>query len=153
MKLSPHFSLSEFTDSQTAVRLGIKNEPDAKTIENLKAVAKQLESIRNTLNEYSIRISSGYRCLALNRAIGSSESSAHITGWAVDFTCPHFGTPLQAAHKILAAGYKFDQLICEGDNGKGAGWVHISFDPKMRGDVLTAKFVGGKALYTKGLPA
>ena len=147
MKLSPHFSLCELTDSQTAVRLGIKNEPDAKTIENLKDVARNLESIRNTLNEYSIRISSGYRCHALNRAIGSSESSAHITGWAVDFTCPHFGTPLQVANKILAAGYKFDQLIWEGS------WVHISFDPKMRGEVLTAKFVGGKAIYTKGLPA
>ena len=145
MRLSTHFTLEEFCFSQTATRLGIKNTPDAKTIEQLKEVAKQLEFIRNTLGELSIRISSGYRCLALNRAIGSSDSSAHVLGWAVDFTCPSFGTPTEVAKKILAAGYKFDQLIDEGT------WVHISFDPKMRGEVMTAKFIAGKAMYTKGL--
>lgn len=147
MRLSTHFTLEEFCFSQTATRLGIKNVPDDKTITNLKAVAKQLEFIRNTLGELPIRISSGYRCLALNRAIGSGDSSAHVLGWAVDFTCASFGTPTEVAKKILEAGYKFDQLIDEGT------WVHISFDPKMRGDVLTAKFVAGKAMYTKGLKA
>lgn len=145
MKLSEHFNLVEFTESQTAVRLGIKNEPTPKALENLKVVASNLESIRNTLGERPLRISSGYRCLALNRAIGSGDSSAHVAGFAVDFTCPLYGTPLEVAKKIIVAGYKFDQLIWEGS------WVHISFDPRMRGDVLTARFIGGKANYTKGI--
>jgi putative chitinase len=145
MKLSENFSLDEFTFSETATRNGIKNVPSPEIIENLKTVAKQLESIRNTLGERPIRISSGYRCLALNSLIGSSPSSAHVSGYAVDFTCPLYGTPLEVAKKLLVAGYKFDQIINEGN------WVHISFDPRMRGDVLTARFVGGKANYTKGI--
>ena len=145
MKLSENFSLDEFTFSNTAIRLSIKNEPTPEIIENLKLVAKQLESIRNTLGEKQIKITSGYRCLLLNRAIGSSPTSAHVTGYAVDFQCPLYGTPLEVARKIIVAGYQFDQLIYEDT------WVHISFDPKMRGEVLTAKFINGKANYTKGI--
>lgn len=154
MKLSPNFSLNEFTFSQTAIRAGIRNEPNEETITRLKEVAKQLEFIRNTLGELPIRISSGYRCIALNRAIGSKDSSHHVAGYAVDFTCPTYGTPLEVASKILAAGYKFDQLICEGvskANPEGA-WVHISFNPMMRGEVLTMHSIGGIQTYMKGLP-
>ncbi len=153
MKLSKNFTLEEFTFSQTAVRLGIKNEPSIEIVERLKKVAEELEFIRYSLNELPIRISSGYRCISLNNAIGSKPSSAHVTGWAVDFTCPSYGTPKDVCKKILDAGYQFDQLICEGvskDKPNGA-WVHISFDPKMRGEVLTMSTVGGITTYIKGL--
>jgi hypothetical protein len=154
MKISDHFSLEEFCFSQTAVRAGIRNEPNEETITRIKEVAKQLEFIRNTLNELPIRISSGYRCTALNRAIGSKDSSHHVTGYAVDFTCPAYGTPKEVCEKILAAGYKFDQLILEGvskTNPEGA-WVHISFNPTLRGEVLTMSSIGGIQSYIKGLP-
>ena len=83
-------------------------------------------------------------------------TSAHCTGYAADFICPAFGTPLEIVRAIQAHNahcieqcqgadvISFDQLIEEGT------WVHISFDPKMRGQALTAHFANGSATYTRG---
>ena len=145
MQLSKNFKLNEFTTSQTATRKGIDNTAPAPIIERLRMLANTLEQVRTLLGDNSIRISSGYRCLALNRAIGSGDSSAHVQGYAVDFTCPNFGTPKEVANKIAQSDIKFDQLIYEGT------WIHLSVDPRNRRDVLTATFKGGKATYSKGI--
>lgn len=145
MQLSKNFKLNEFTTSQTATRKGIDNTPAAPIIERLRMLANTLEQVRTLLGDNSIRISSGYRCLDLNRAIGSGDSSAHVQGYAVDFTCPNFGTPKEVANKIAQSAIKFDQIIYEGT------WIHLSVDPRNRRDVLTANFKGGKATYTKGI--
>ena len=145
MQLSQNFKLNEFTTSQTATRKGIDNTAPAPIVERLRMVANTLEQIRTLLGNHSIRISSGYRCIALNRAIGSGDSSAHTLGYAVDFTCLGFGTPKEVAKKIAESPIKFDQLIYEGT------WVHLSVDPRNRRDLLTAHFRGGKVTYTKGI--
>jgi hypothetical protein len=145
MKLSEHFNLDEFTASQTAVRRGIDNTPPPAVTERLRMLAATLEQVRSLLGNNSIRISSGYRCLDLNRAIGRGNLSAHVLGYAVDFTCPKFGTPKEVANKIAESPIKFDQLIYEGT------WIHLSVDPRNRREVLTAHFKNGKAKYTKGL--
>ena len=145
MQLSKNFKLNEFTASQTATRKGIDNTPAAPIIERLRMLANTMEQVRSLLGDNSIRISSGYRCLALNRAIGSGDSSAHVQGYAVDFTCPNFGTPKEVANKIAESAIKYDQIIFE------QNWVHLSVDPRNRRDVLTAHFKGGKATYTKGI--
>jgi hypothetical protein len=145
MKLSEHFDLDEFTASQTAVRKGIDNTPSKNVIENLRMLANTLEHVRSLLDNNPIRISSGFRCVALNRAIGGSKVSAHTFGYAVDFTCPGFGTPKEVTNKIAASTIKFDQLIYEGT------WVHLSVDPQNRRELLTAHFKNGKASYTKGI--
>jgi zinc D-Ala-D-Ala carboxypeptidase len=145
MQLSKNFKLNEFTTSQTATRKGIDNTAPAPIIERLRMLANTLEQIRTLLGNHSIRISSGYRCIALNRAIGSGDTSAHVQGYAVDFTCPNFGTPKEVANKIAQSDIKFDQLIYEGT------WIHLSVDPRNRRDVLTATFKGGKATYSKGI--
>jgi hypothetical protein len=148
MQLSKNFKLNEFTTSQTATRKGIDNTAPAPIVERLRMVANTLEQIRTLLGNHSIRISSGYRCVALNRAIGSGDSSAHVQGYAVDFTCPGFGTPKEVAKKIAESDIKYDQLIYEGGN---SGWIHLSVDPRNRRDLLTATFKGGKASYSKGI--
>jgi hypothetical protein len=145
MQLSKNFKLNEFTTSQTAIRQGIDNTPAAPIIERLRMLANTMEQVRTLLGDNSIRISSGYRCLALNRAIGSGDTSAHVQGYAVDFTCPNFGTPKEVANKIAQSDIKYDQIIYEGT------WIHLSVDPRNRRDVLTANFKGGKATYTKGI--
>jgi zinc D-Ala-D-Ala carboxypeptidase len=145
MQLSQNFKLNEFTTSQTATRKGIDNTAPAPIVERLRMVANTLEQIRTLLGNHSIRISSGYRCIALNRAIGSGDSSAHTLGYAVDFTCPGFGTPKEVAKKIAESDIKYDQLIYEGT------WIHLSVDPRNRRDLLTAHFRGGKVTYTKGI--
>lgn len=145
MKLSEHFILDEFTASQTASRRGIDNTPSEVVIERLRMLAATLEQIRTLLKNNSIRVSSGYRSVALNRAIRSGDLSAHVLGYAVDFTCPGFGTPKEVANKIAESPIKFDQLIYEGT------WIHLSIDPRNRREVLTATFKNGKASYTKGI--
>ena len=143
--LSEHFSLDEFTASQEATRHSINNTPSEKVVENLRMLAALLEQVRELLGGHSIRISSGYRSLMLNRHIGSSDTSAHIRGWAADFTCPSFGTPLEVAKKIAGSNLKFDQMIYEGT------WVHISCDPQNRRQLLTARFKDGHTYYTTGI--
>jgi hypothetical protein len=145
MMLSEHFNLNEFTASETATRKGIDNTPPAVVTERLRMLAATLEQVRSLLGNNSIRISSGYRCLALNRAIGSGDLSAHVLGYAVDFTCHKFGTPKEVANKIAESPIKFDQIIYEGT------WVHLSIDPRNRREVLTAHFGKGKTNYTKGI--
>ena len=145
MKLSEHFNLDEFTASETALRKGIDNTPPPVVTEKLRMLAATMEQIRSLLGNNSIRISSGYRCLELNRAIGSGDLSAHVLGYAVDFTCPKFGTPKEVANKIAESPIKFDQLIYEGT------WIHLSIDPRNRREALTAHFGKGKTTYTKGI--
>jgi hypothetical protein len=145
MKLSENFNLNEFTASETATRKGIDNTPPPVVTEKLRMLAATLEQVRSLLGNNSIRVSSGYRCLALNRAIGSGDLSAHVLGYAVDFTCPGFGTPKEVANKIAQSPIKFDQLIYEGT------WIHLSVDPRNRREVLTAHFGKGKTSYTKGI--
>ena len=144
--LSEHFSLDEFTASQTATRQGIKNTPSAAVVENLRMLATLLEQIRTLLGSHSIHISSGFRSLALNRHIGSNDTSAHVRGYAADFTCPAFGKPIEVAKKIAESNLKFDQIICEGN-----AWIHISCDPQNRRQVLTARFEHGHTYYTTGI--
>jgi hypothetical protein len=145
MKLSEHFNLNEFTISQTATRKGIDNTPPEPVIERLRMLAATLERVRGLLGNSPIRISSGYRSKELNRAIGSSDNSAHVLGYAVDFTCPIFGTPKEVANEIAKSAIKFDQIIYEGT------WIHLSVDPRNRREVLTATFKNGKAYYSKGI--
>jgi hypothetical protein len=144
MQLTPHFSLEELTFSSTAVRLGIDNTPSPEVVANLTALCLELEIVRSLLG-FPMHIDSGYRCPALNSVVNGVPNSAHLSGWAADFICPVFGTPLDIVRAIAASNIQFDQLIQEGT------WVHISTAPTLRQEVLTAHFVNGKASYQQGI--
>ena len=131
MMLSPNFALSEFTESQTATRLGLDNDPPAELYETLKATARCMEDIRDLLGGKPVLISSAYRSPEVNKAVGGSANSQHTKGEAVDFTCPKFGTPREIVTKIKDSPLLFDQLILEYDR-----WVHISFSSRNRRQVL-----------------
>jgi putative chitinase len=143
-KLSRYFTLGEFIESDTATRLHIDNTPSAAIVTALTDTAQRMDQVRDLLGG-PIQVLSGYRSPALNTAIHGAHNSAHMTGHAVDFVCRSFGTPLQICQKIVASGIKFDQLIQEGT------WVHISFDPQMRNQTLTASFSNGTTSYSHGL--
>jgi zinc D-Ala-D-Ala carboxypeptidase len=133
MNLSPHFTLSEFTHSNTAIRAGISNEPDEAILIRLKRVAAMLEQVRALLGK-PITITSGYRSPALNDLVpGSSDTSAHTQGWAVDFKVQGM-TPLEVCRAVMKSGIKYDQIILEYD-----AWTHISIDPRMRSMELTKR--------------
>ncbi len=99
-----------------------------------------MEEVRRVLGDRVITVSSGYRCPALNRAVGGARSSAHLSGHAVDFNCFGFGRPRAVCEAIAGSSVPFDQIIEEG------GWTHISFDPRLRRQVLTKRPGGGYAL-------
>ena len=136
MNLSKHFTLSEATFSQTAKRKGIDNTPDAETIENMKQQAIGMEQIRELLG-HPIRVSSWYRGPKLNAAVGGSKTSAHMDGFATDFTCSGYGNVLEICRAIMDSTIEFDQLIREFDDENGGGWCHCSFRPTMRRQCLT----------------
>lgn len=139
-QLSPHFSLAELTVSENARRLNLSNAPPPEILARLKTTAGQLERVRELLGGRAILISSAYRSPAVNRAADGAKTSAHLEGWATDFTCPAFGPPLAVAERIARSALTFDQLIHE--HGR---WVHISFDPKRRGQLLTIDAQGTRA--------
>ncbi|MDP1738926.1 MAG: D-Ala-D-Ala carboxypeptidase family metallohydrolase [Caulobacter sp.] len=129
--LSAHFTLEEMTHSNTAARRGLDNTPTGEALANLRVTASRMEAVREVLGGRVITVNSGYRAPAVNAAVGGSATSGHMDGWAVDFNCWSFGDPLAVCRAIVAGGIKFDQLLQEGT------WVHISFDPRMRGQVKT----------------
>ena len=132
MKLSTYFSYEELTQSDWAARHGVANDPGPQELESLKFTASQLDRVRALLG-VPVLVSSGFRCQAVNEAIGGAKNSQHTLGQAVDFTAPSFGTPEQVARAIQASHIPFDQLILEFGR-----WVHISFvKTNPRGQVLT----------------
>ena len=141
VKLTAHFNLDEFVRSNTATKHGIDNTPPPDVVRRLWSTAGHMEMIRALLGK-PITISSGYRCAALNKAVGGVANSAHQTGYAVDFTCPDYGSPYKVAMELAnSPSISFDQLIQEGT------WVHISFDPRMRRELLTL----ANGQYKKGI--
>ncbi len=150
IQLTPHFYLSEFTDSAIAERHGLNNSPDPLAVANIYKCAELMERIRALLGGRAIFVSSGFRSLEVNQAAGGSVTSDHLRGEAVDFVCRSFGTPLQVAEAIRKSGIPFGQLIYEGT------WVHISLPNRGTGNgqVMTAKFIKGqKTQYLQGLVA
>lgn len=139
--LSNNFSLAEFVESDTAMRRRIANVPTSAVMERLRNTAANMEKVREILGNVPVHVTSGYRSPALNKAVGGSPNSDHIDGDACDFRAPAFGPPILICHAIVKSGLRFDQLIEEGT------WVHISFGPRMRQQVLTMR--GGK--YFNGL--
>ena len=88
VRLSEHFSLIEMTKSQTALRLGLDNNPDPAKVKSLRALCEQvLEPARKHFDRPVI-INSGYRAEAVNRAIGGKATSQHCKAEAADIEIP-----------------------------------------------------------------
>ena len=147
--MTPHFTLQEFTRSQTASRLGIDNTAPEEVKKRLKTLAKAvLEPVRSHFGK-PVRISSGYRCLALNEAIGSKSNSQHILGFAADFEIP--GVPNIDIAMWVSKNLQFDQCLLEFWSPKdpSAGWVHVSYrEGDNRNMILTIT----QNTTTQGLP-
>lgn len=152
MKLSNNFTLSEFTKSQTASRRGLNNEPTPDIIKALQTLAENvLQPVRDHYGR-GVNVSSGYRSPEVNAAVGGSRTSDHCKGFAADIEI------VGVANKELALyirdNMEYTQLILEGyiEGVPDSGWVHVSYDPSnLKKQVMTAKFVNGKAIYSIGI--
>ena len=125
-----YFTNNELTDSATAKRLGIKNEPTKAQWINLFAIR---ENVLNPLREKfgkPIRITSGFRSLELNKAVGGKPTSQHTKGEAVDITAINKSDNKELFE--LCKTLDFDQLIDESN----LTWIHISYKVPNRKQIL-----------------
>ena len=157
--LSPHFSLKEMTDSQTAVKYGIANMPSEQEIENLRRLCQgTLEPLREAL-QLPVVINSGFRTKALNDKLAhSSERSQHMQGCAADFYVSSAGSivqgsKVQGSRELLIRAFReiltnpkidYDQLVLY------PNFIHVSYVSKERNrhNILKARS-DGKLGYGK----
>ena len=140
-----YFKLSEFCQSKTAKDHGIDMTPPARVKASLEAlVVNVLDPLREAVGK-PIVVSSGYRPEKLNALIGGAATSQHSLGQAADINIGGMA-PKQVCELIIKLGLPFDQLIMEFGR-----WTHVSYGPRNRRQVLTAKSVNGRTVYTPGL--
>ena len=123
MKLSEHFTLEELTASDIGARKGLDNTPNEQEVANLVRLAAFLEQVRTLLGK-PILINSAFRSEAVNRAVGSKDTSQHRKGCAADIRAPGM-TPKEVCTKIVQSKLHYDQVICEFD-----AWTHVSIPNK-----------------------
>ena len=134
--ITKNFSMEELVASNTARMKGIDNTPDKEIEARLVQLAQQvLQPLRDSYGK-PIKISSGYRCQALNKAIGGVSTSQHLKGEAVDINNGQSENKklfLLASKMIKEGVITVGQLIDE----KGYKWLHISLpDNKHRNQIL-----------------
>ena len=142
MNLSAHVTLAEFENSPTATTHGINNKMNESQIASAKLLCENVfEPLRIYLNT-SIKISSGFRCVQLNKMIKGSSTSQHTKGEAMDLQINAKG------FYFIKDKLMFDQLIWEFGNDEQPSWVHVSFSSRNRKQVLKASKKNGKTIYT-----
>lgn len=144
MRLTAHFTLAEFTRSESAKRHGVSNEPSPEHLENIKILCERvLEPIRMKFGP--INLSSGYRSKVLNHYISGSLKSQHCEGKAADIDMDGMGSVTnKEIFEYIKNNLEFDQLI----NEFNYSWVHVSYDlGKNRKQILDALKVNNKTVY------
>lgn len=127
-----YFTIEEMTKSSTAKANGIDNTPSEEGVLKLQ---KLIEAVLDPLREWwggPIKVNSGYRCEALNEAVGGSDTSQHRLGEAADITV---GTKKgnKKLFEYIKDNLPFDQLI----NESNFSWVHVSYrEGRLRKQVL-----------------
>lgn len=150
-----YFTISELTKSATAKRLGIDNTADASIRANLTAL---VENVLDPLRErwgMPIIVTSGYRCTALNKAVGGATNSQHTKGMAADIrtVSDSRADNMKLLRCLLRSGIVFDQVICEYPDAQGRpDWIHVSFNRAgNRKSKLTGTKKNGKTVYVSGI--
>ncbi len=139
-KLTPNFSLGEFTASEAAGRIGSDNMPNATELRNLKYTALQMEIVRVLLGGKPVTITSAFRNEEVNEIVGGVKNSDHRNGFAVDFR-RHGLSGLKICQLIARSAINFDQII-DYNNGR----IHMGFGKRNRKQGLTVK--GGRYIPT-----
>jgi zinc D-Ala-D-Ala carboxypeptidase len=148
MQLSKNLTLNEVTKSSTAINHGIKNEPNAEQLENLKTIANEVfQKIRDHFG-VPIKVSSGFRSEALNKKVGGSKTSDHMKGCALDIDMDGMSITNKQVFDYIRTHLQFRQLIWEFGTDTNPDWVHVSY---VKGDnkkqVLRAVKRGKKTAY------
>jgi len=152
MKISKYLSLKEVIKSNTAIRLGIDNNPEADHLDSLRFIGANIFDPMREHFGIPIGVSSGYRHPILNSAIHGSKKSQHPMGEALDVDADIYGGASNTAiGNWIMNNCEFDQLIFEHwnyDEGDFS-WIHVSLrkDGKNRNQVLEMYKENGKSKY------
>ena len=127
-----YFTIKELCKSSTALCKKIDNTPNSNIIRNLELLVEHiLDPLREKYGK-PIRVTSGYRCDALNRAVNGSKTSQHLQGLAADITTGSSLKNKKLFDLIVSMDLPFDQLIDE----KNYSWIHVSYSTKPRKQIL-----------------
>ena len=122
-----HFTIEELYASATAKAKGINNKPSVQQMINLVYLAAYvLEPLRVAMGE-PIKIGSGFRSQALNKAVGGVYNSQHTKGQAADLCIDGNIEKGRRWFNYIKDNLPFDQLIWEKNPKTGSFWVHVSF--------------------------
>lgn len=128
MTLTEHFSFEELTRTGQSALQDANRREARDYYDKLKLVAEMLEVIRAKFG--AVRVNSGFRGPAVNKAVGGSATSQHSKGEAADIVCP--STTVDDLHRwiVVESGIAFGQCILE--KPAGSAWVHISLGAPYR---------------------
>ena len=147
MNLTRNFSLQELTKSDTAIRLGIDNQPNADQIDKLKMLCERvLQPVRDHFGR--VKVTSGFRSSELCVAIGSSANSQHAKAEAADFEV--LGVDNAEVADWIKMNCETDQLILEfyTPGEPNSGWIHASYvEFNPRAQFMRAYKEGNKTKY------
>lgn len=150
MDLSQNFSLEQMSRSDTALRRGIENVPNAGEVANLVRLCESLLEPAQNLLGMPIVVNSGYRSPALNQAVGGATASAHMDGRACDFKLPKGMNLQEAFDQLRRSSLPYDQIIYE-----CRAWIHIAIAKAgvgPRRQAMTATGTPGKWQYARVEP-
>ena len=147
MELTRNFTLAELIKSDTAIRKGINNNPNAEQIEKLKTLCEKI--LQPVLDHFGrVKVTSGFRSVELCQAIGSSVNSQHAKAEACDFEV--IGVDNAELADWIHRELEWDQLILEfyTPGEPNSGWIHCSVTEGMpRKSFLHAFRAEGKTKY------
>jgi zinc D-Ala-D-Ala carboxypeptidase len=130
--ISQNITYAEATKNPTAIRLGLPNDPNEVELGNMQNIAdKVFEKVRtHFFNKYGkpLAITSFFRSKDVNAKIkGSSKTSLHLTGEAIDIDADVFGGPTNAEiFHFIKDNLEFEELIWEYGNDENPDWVHVA---------------------------
>lgn len=130
------FKVREFIHSDTAEKLGIENVPDEVRLANLSILANSILLQPRMLMGVPFTITSGYRCQALNKAVGGVANSYHLQGKACDIVFPTKQL-MSLAAKLIVKQPLCDLVLLE--NAKSSHpWLHVqwSYTPRNKYQVI-----------------
>jgi uncharacterized protein YcbK (DUF882 family) len=141
MKLGKFFTLSEFTRSTAASKLGLDNSPTKTDFIRLRLLVSFILDPLRTAAGLPVDITSGYRSQAVNAAVGGSSSSSHMKGEAADIKVKGMSA-VALATLIVKLALPFDEVIWY--DAERGGHVHVSHRTgRNRGKMLHAPASGG----------
>ena len=150
-QLSKNFTLDELIQSDLADAVNSDKNPNndidnTPTPEQEKELDELADNILQPLRDYlgyEIDVSSGFRGAQLNKAAKGAKTSQHTKGQAADIQCRE----MRKAFLFIQDNLPFDQLLWEEGNDSKPKWIHVSYSPRDRREVLRKRV--GSNIYEK----